>query len=398
MHPLITIHDDTIRMKVPTIAIALACFAILTSGCTSQGAPAAAAGGPVDGNATAETRALFHNLREVAGTHILFGHQDDLAYGVDWWAEDGRSDVRDVAGSYPAVFGWDVGNLERGDDANLDNVNFENMRRWIVEAYERGAVNTIGWHMNNPVTGQNSWDTTRAVFTILPGGEHHETYRRWLDTFADFASSLVAHADDDSTLVPIIFRPYHEMTGSWFWWGKDHTTPEEYKQLWRFTVDYLRDERGVHNLLYAYSTDTFRSEEQYLEHYPGDDYVDLLGFDDYGALRQDDGVAVLGERLKMVVELAEARGKIPALTETGSETIPDPNYWTDRLLAAFKHNSAASHIAYVLIWRNANAERDRPDHFYAPHPGHPSAVSFVEFRNDPLMMFEDDLPDLYAAP
>ena len=46
-------------------------------------------------------------------------------------------------------------------------------------------------------------------------------------------------------------------------------------------MDYLRDEKGLHNLLFAYSTDVFTEEENYLEHYPGHEYVDVLGYDDY---------------------------------------------------------------------------------------------------------------------
>ena len=71
-----------------------------------------------------ETRALFHNLRQLARQHVLFGHQDALAYGYDWVAEPGRSDVRDVSGSYPAVYGWEVGGLETGAAKNLDGVDF----------------------------------------------------------------------------------------------------------------------------------------------------------------------------------------------------------------------------------------------------------------------------------
>ncbi len=58
---------------------------------------------PVDPRATPETRALFVNLRRLAGKAVLFGHQDDLAYGVQWFGEPGRSDVKETAGSYPAV-------------------------------------------------------------------------------------------------------------------------------------------------------------------------------------------------------------------------------------------------------------------------------------------------------
>src|SRR5690606_961618 len=154
----------------------------------------------------------------------------------------------------------------------------------------------------------------------------------------------------------------------------------------------------VHNLLYAYSTDVFASEDVYLRHYPGDEYVDLLGFDDYQAVRSDEAAADLTRRLRLVVEMAEARGKLAALTETGLETVPDDDFWTNRLLRAITADPAARRIAYVLVWRNANAATDRPDHYYAPYAGHPSAPDFLRFKEDPFVLFEDELPDLYEMP
>jgi mannan endo-1,4-beta-mannosidase len=361
--------------------------------CGTGRLPVTEAPRPVDARATTETQALFLNLDRIRHEHVLFGHQDALAYGIDWLNEPGRSDVMEVAGSYPAVYGWELGHLETGATQNLDGVNFDDMRRWIIEGYNRGGVITIGWHMNNPVGG-SAWDTDRAIHTILPGGEHHAMYREWLDRFVAFNEALTREAGGP---VPIIFRPFHEMTGSWFWWGRDHVTPEEYIDLWRFTVRYLRDEEGVNNLLYAYSTDRFDTEEQFLEHYPGDAYVDVMGLDDYSVWRQDDGIEVLGRRLRTLVEIAEARGKIPALTETGHETVPHPDFWTEKLLRGILHDPVGRRIAWVLVWRNANHEHDRPDHFYGPHPGHPSAPDFVRFRNDPSTLFEDDLPDMYRS-
>ena len=371
--------------------------AVLLAGC-GGGAPLQSiqpAPALVDANATPETGALFSNLRRLAPEHVLFGHQDDLAYGVNWINEPDRSDVKETAGSYPAVYGWEIGDLEHGAETNLDKVRFDQMRGWILDGYKRGGMITIAWHMDNPVSGGNSWDTTRAVQAILPGGTEHEKYKQWLDRFAEFALSLRAESGE---LVPVVFRPFHEMTGSWFWWGARHSTPEEYRRLWRSTVEYLRDRKGVHNLLWAYSPDVFDSKEQYLERYPGDKYVDVLGFDDYQSVKSPETRDVLVRRLRDVVELAEARGKIPALTETGVETVPDPNWWTQTLLAAIKSDPVAQRIAWALVWRNANRETDRPNHFYGPHPGHPSAPDFVRFRQDPFTLFEDDLPDLYRLP
>src|SRR6059058_1785139 len=105
-------------------------------------------------------------------------------------------------GSYPAVYGWDVGGLEADGGANLDAVAFERQRGWIAEGFRRGGVVTLSWHMRNPVSGGNAWDTTRAVPAILPGGAQHEHYRQWLDRFADYVNGLRA-----TVLVPVIFRP-----------------------------------------------------------------------------------------------------------------------------------------------------------------------------------------------
>lgn len=362
---------------------------LLLAACAAPPSHGSDGAAPIDPEATPATRALFVNLGEVAEDGVMFGHQDDLAYGVTWWDEPGRSDVRDVTGAYPAVFGWELGRIEKGGPESLDRVPFERIREWMVQTYEMGAVNTVSWHADNPVSGGDAWDTTAAVHAILPGGSHHDLFRTWLDTLAEFFLSVRTPAGE---LVPIIFRPYHEMSGGWFWWGAGNATPEDYQSLWRFTVEYLRDDQGVHNLLYAYSTDGLgeSGERGYWTWYPGDEYVDVLGVDNYTRT-----VSAVSSDLAWLVEQAEARDKIPAFTETGSETIPDPDWWTGELLAALTGEPAARRIAWVLVWRNANAERDRQDHFYAPYPGHPSADDFVEFKEHPLILFADELPALY---
>jgi len=343
---------------------------------------------PVDNNATKQTRALYANLKKLGGRGVLLGHQDDLAYGIGWKNEKGRSDVKEVSGSYPALYGWDMGKLGRA--FNIDTVNFQNMKTWIKEAYRRGGINTISWHMDNPVTGGDSWDQTPAVAAILPGGERNEFFKQKLDLFAEYLNDLKVGF---GTKIPILFRPFHEHTGNWFWWGKGNCTSQEYITLWRFTVDYLRKEKGIHHLLYSYSTDQFDSKEQYLEFYPGDNYVDIIAFDDYHSVKSLEDRNKLVYRLKTVVDLAESKGKIAAFSETGVETIPDDDWYTSILLSGIKSNQKTMYISYVMLWRNAWLH-----HHYAPYPGHSSAEDFIKFRNDPFTIFEDDLPKMYKMP
>lgn len=368
-------------------------IAMLLGGCATVAAPVAPAPRLADANATAETRALFVNLQRLSADRFLFGHQDTLAYGVHWVGGPGRSDVREVAGSYPAVYGWDVARLfKRTDPDTPDPYRTAQLRRWILEGHARGGVITLAWHMPNPVNDTDSWNTERAVEAIVPGGRLHDDYRSKLDVVAAFLNSL---RTPGGTMVPVIFRPFHEHNGDWFWWGRKHSSIDEFQRLWRFTVEHLRDRRRVRNVLYAYSTDVFDSRADYLERYPGDAYIDLLGFDDYHSVKSASTQELFVWRLRTLAAMARERGKLAALTETGVERVPDPNWWTGALLPALNRGGG---IAYVLVWRNSNNATDRRDHHYAPFPGHPSAADFRRFRNDPAVLFEDELPNLYALP
>mgnify|MGYP001042378082 CR=1 FL=1 len=338
-----------------------------------------------DPDATEETVALYKNLLDHQTVAMMFGHQDDLAYGIGWWGGEFNSDVQLVTGKYPAVFGWDAGEI--GQERNIDSILFSDMQRWMIEVFERGGINTLSWHLDNPVTGGDSWDVTRAVESILPGGELHDQFRTTLDQLADFLNGLKTA---QGVFVPVIFRPWHEHTGSWFWWGAGNCTMEEYVALYRFTVEYLRDVKGLHHLLYAYSPDRFRGEKEYLERYPGDAYVDMLGYDDYHSFNRKSSIKEGLENLRIVGRLAAARNKPFALTETGLETIPVPEWWTEHVLGPVKADSIARNLSYMLVWRNG-----RPDHYYAPYPGQVSEKEFLKFENDSFTWFLEDLPAMY---
>jgi mannan endo-1,4-beta-mannosidase len=349
----------------------------------------------VDTQATKRTEALFLNLQNtIAKGELLFGHQDDLAYGVGWREKPGGSDVKAVCGDYPAVYGWELGNLEHNEPNNLDSVNFNNMKTWIREGYQRGGVITLSWHMDNYHTGGSAWDTTAAVRDILPGGVKHEEYKADLDNFVEFLDDLEAGGWLRKHKIPIIFRPFHEHTGGWFWWGKTHATPEEFKQLWRFTVSYLRDTKKVHHLLYSFSTaGDFTTLEEFMEFYPGDEWVDMLGFDDYSIQSTPESIARFQNRLRIMVETAEARGKVPALTECGQEGVKQPDWYTQALLKNIQSDPLGRRISYALVWRNANSK-----HHYTPYPGHQSVPDFELFYKNEKTLFERDLVKFYKKP
>lgn len=342
-----------------------------------------------DKNATPETENLYQNLILLQEKGFLFGHQDDLAYGVKWRYEEGRSDIKDVTGDYPALYGWDLGGIEHQKSNNIDGVPFKKMKNWIKEIYDRGGVSTISWHMDNPLTMKNSWDTApSSLRSILPNGEKHQLYLSWLDEAAQFLGNLKG---SDGKKIPILYRPFHELTGNWFWWCKNNASAQEFKEIWRFTIHYLRETKKLNNLIIVYNTADFKSKEEFLEYYPGDDVVDVLSFDKYqytNPVTDSSFITEVQNQLKIMNEVAVEHQKPMAIAETGYEQIPYENWWTKTLTEAIGNYK----ISFVLLWRNHGwQEQEKKMHYYAPYKGQLSEKDFIEFYNSPKTFFQKDI-------
>jgi len=346
-----------------------------------------------DPKATDQTKNLFNNLLRLKKGGVLIGHQDDLAYGVGWAYTKGRSDIKALTGQYPAVLGWDLAGLEKRDSLNIDGVPFARMAEYIRAGYDMGSVNTLSWHMDNPLNGKTAWDTT-AVTTVkemLPGGIVHQKYTDWLDRFAVFNSQLIGA---DGKMIPILFRPFHEHSGGWFWWGSKTCSPEEYKQIWKFTVHYLRDVKQVHNLIYVFNPSEFSTAEEYLNRYPGNDAVDVLSFDTYQYGKVENGGAFskgLASKLKIQDALAKAIKKVSAVGEMGYMEIPDPKWWSGVVWKGISKNPPA----FILLWRNAGfREKEKDNHYYAPYKGHASANDFLKLVREKVFLLQRDAASL----
>ena len=383
----------------------LATAALLTAACGNNEKKA---DDPLaDSGRTQRTENLLENLKAIGDSTVyLFGHHDDTVYGIGWAADYSndstihqRSDVKSVCNDYPALLSFDLGHIELGDSLNLDGVPFQRIRQEILAHYDRGGMITLSWHVNNPLSGGTSWvadslksTETKTVAAVLEGGEKHDVFLSWLDRVADFLNSLETPY---GVKVPVLFRPWHEHTGSWFWWGQEHCTPEQYKALWQLTTSRLKD-KGVVNALYAYSpgTEPDGNEAKYMERYPGDDVIDLIGLDCYCWAPEADTTQItnyattLDKNLGMVCSIAKKRQKAVALTETGYECLKKKDWWTATLAPILERHP----ISYVLVWRNAH---NRENHFFAPYPGQQSASDFIRFYNDKRTLFLQDLNGLY---
>ena len=337
---------------------------------------------------------LMERLDTLRSKGYMFGHQDDPFYGLTWEYQPDSSDVKNVCGDWPAVMGFELGGIEMGDAKNLDSVPFTRMAEEIVKHYQRGGIVTISWHPRNPLTtiegggnaGQKfpegtAWDIsdTTVVKSVLAEGEKHELFLTWMRRVADFLDLLKT---DDGQRIPVIFRPWHENTGSWFWWGEKLCTADEFKGLWNLLQDYL-DGRGFDNLLWAYSPGMAPNltEEKYLERYPGNDRISLVGIDGYQWGTREDFMSQLDPNLDMLTKFAEKNGKIAALTECGLKNLTEPDWWTAALLSVVEKYP----ISYLLVWRNYKEE------WFGPSPSKPDAKYFKEFYNSEKTLFLEEI-------
>ena len=323
---------------------------------------------------------FVEQLERSASEGIMYGHQDDTLYGFQWNDEDDRSDTKDVIGMYPAVMSFDIMGIEQGPASNS---RLKKIKKEIYKQHVRGGVTSICWHAINPVTGGNSWDNqdNTAVRKILTESHHHKTFISWIDNLALFFNSLKT---DEGETIPIIFCPWHESNGSWFWWGTTCSSPEEYKELWRIMVDRL-NERNVTNVIYAYSPGAnLKTGSDFLARYPGDDIISVFGVEGYAinTSESDRQAFIKGIRksIDSVLPLAKQRKKIIALTETGMKHNTDTQWWTKALMPAIKGYP----ICYLITWRNATNQLDE---CYGIYKGHPAEDDFITFANYPNILF-----------
>ena len=365
----------------------------------------------VDSNATNPTKALAAYLTGLrADDKVLFGHQNSTFRSVK---DNGKtSDIKDITGSEAGLFGIDTLALA-GTECASENP-LEASIEASKKAYEGGSIISLSCHMPNftnakiTATGdaEHPYDFSKCDFSeskdltpcadyILEGGEYNAQYNAYLDIIADYALKL------QEANVPILFRPFHENSGGWFWWGTS-TSADSYRAIWRYMVNYLQA-KGVHNLLYVYSPNgPIDSESDYLSRYPGDAYVDVLGFDyydDYADVSKYTGKTyfeALAKSCDVVAGLADKKAKIPAIAETGiritgagkdslmvsGNPTKDKDWYNQVVNTAVEHD-----IPYFLLWANFDSENFFVPYKYSDTMGQEMINDFIKAYNNDHSIF-----------
>lgn len=357
----------------------------------------------VDPNATNETAALFYNLKFLSKTKFAIGQQD--AFNAFYKNNLGYSDIKKTTGFDPALLGSDFMFIsDKNNNGQADNWFYQQeliITNATKEAYRKGMINIFCWHLREPNKEESFYSSDMTVDekasafkSILPGGSKHDWYKQKLDKIAAFVSNLKG---DKGELIPIIFRPFHEFDGSWFWWGANYCSPDDYKTVYQFTVDYLKNTKAVHNLLFAFSPDnSYLTEANYLSRYPGDKYIDVLGMDNYGDFNNQGqaGSDRANTKLKIVADLAKTRVKIAAMTETGYQITATntaiTGWFSNYLYSTLTANSIQ--ISFVMFWNNTT------NGYYVPTPETSNAADFASFATKPKSALVNSLPNMYLLP
>lgn len=332
---------------------------------------------------TSQAKATLRYLKKASKRSPLFGHQDALLYGQDWRLDSSDSlykkcDIYSVSGMYPYVLGLDLSMIEKGSEKNYDGCLFRQMREAAIVHHRRGGIITISWHMFNPLTGNDAWDTSsnNVVHQILTDHVIQDRFFKWLDRGADFINQLV---DEKGRKIPILFRPLHECNIMGFWWSGEMCSNEEYIELWRLMHDYYVKTKHMNQLIWVYSPYNVQKESEILAKYPGDGYVDVIGYERYqlGARTYEEGATRFAEGVSngidVTITFAKPRKKIVAFTETGFQGIPYDEWWTNALATAIR----GKNLSYVLVWRNGVSKK----HYYGPCPNSKSSADFMRLVN-----------------
>lgn len=309
-------------------------------------------------NATPETRRVMGFLAESFGKVTLSG-QMDLTWHDD---TDMLKRVHDLTGKYPAMMGYDFMNYHRsaGDQGSgLKQVEE------AIDFWERGGLVTFCWHWRDPSRKTIAFYTKDMDFRIDLSDPVTKT--QILADIDSVALELRVLADAG---VPVLWRPLHEASGGWFWWGA--SGPQAFIDLWKLMVERMRDHHGLTNLIWVYNG-------QHPDWYPGDEWVDIIGEDVYA---QVDSVAGpdYGSQLDRFMKAKNTPGKpmIVALTENG--IIPNPDaMWRDGAM-----------WSWFMVW-NDSPDLANPRNFYSgTYFG--SHEHKIRVYNHPKVLTLDELP------
>ena len=242
----------------------------------------------------------------------------------------------DKHGKWPALIGGDYMHWESPEPSIPGNQNN------LISYWKKGGLVTISIHMRNPwSSGQtDSWYTSNANINDLlrAGSQSNRWYMKELDRLAEGLKEM------NEKGVVVLWRPFHEPPGRFFWWNADGR--DNYKKLWRHMFEYFTYTKKLNNLLWVWSAFVMWNNEDQIPWYPGNNYVDIVALDNYQDVFNNSNMRNAYNRLIGL-------GKPFAIAETGcGYKQPCPTDYSKYLDAIRKEYNKTT---YVMFWGQGHA-------------------------------------------
>jgi hypothetical protein len=250
---------------------------------------------PVNPNATIQARKVLCYIVNNYGNHILSGQQEST------WIAGPEYEINYIynkTGKYPAIRGFDF--------ENIDGVADRAIAWWNA-----GGIPMIGYHIGAPNSADNYTGSQAYVninLVLTSGTNENRVFLQRLDRAAAELQKL------KNANVAVIWRPFHEAGGTWFWWSMEGGA--QYKRLWNYMYNYYTNTKGLTNLVWL---EGFNGNPD-SSFYVGKNVVDIGGADTYAANGNYDAQQAMYNSTKNIVG-----SSMPiALHENGP--IPDPSH------------------------------------------------------------------------
>lgn len=249
---------------------------------------------------------LLDYIKSVQRQDKTIAGQMDLTWNP---ATDMAGRVYKDTGKYPALMGYDFMNYTQS--SNNTNQTAEAIA-WAEGTYKydekysgrKGGIVTFCWHWRNPLSpdkktgSQDNFYSEGTTFRI-PKSEDSAEFKAIKKDLDKIAAELKKLKDED---IPVLWRPLHEAAGGWFWWGD--STKKGYLALWRYMYHYFTEEKGLDNLIWVWNG-------QSPSWYPGDEYCDIIAWDEYDASKIDGDYEILAGMKKDKPIAMSENGRIP---------------------------------------------------------------------------------------
>lgn len=272
-------------------------------------------------NASNEAKSLMSYLVDIYGKHILSGQQEICGSHNYEASEAEFTYIKEKTGELPAVRGFDFMNY-RGNGSLWDDLCAERLIDWYNKT---GGIPALCWHWFSPADigkkADSSFYTKDTTFSISKALTAGTAENKALLADIDFMAGKLKQVRDAG--VPVLFRPLHEAEGGWFWWGAEG--PENCKKLYRLLYEKFTNEHKINNLIWVWNSYTYATSPEW---YPGDDVVDMVGYDKYNAKDGLPNGSAISATFFSLVKLTGGK-KLVAMSE--NDTIPRVSNLTNEM-------------------------------------------------------------------